>query len=117
MSGIHEKKCGAKYYQRITTASLQAVHIRRVLQTAGTPPSTPACCWARDGVDGNDMTPATLPDTDEFNVNISDDDNDEEAENTWEDNAQKSGTFSEPVGTNPKVDNCETPPIIRAVFL
>ncbi|KAK6741659.1 hypothetical protein RB195_009496 [Necator americanus] len=41
---------------------------------------------APDGVGGDDKGPAVVPDTDESDYDISDN---EESENTWEDNAQK----------------------------
>ncbi|CAJ0588726.1 unnamed protein product [Cylicocyclus nassatus] len=57
------------------------------------------------------MTPAVVPDTDESDSDISEDDNDEDAENTWIDGAEKHDrwTFTEHVGADPEVDDCETP--------
>ncbi|KAK6040044.1 hypothetical protein COOONC_22451, partial [Cooperia oncophora] len=67
---------------------------------------------ATSSMEGDDMAPAVVPDSDsdELDSEVSDDD-EEEAENTWEDEAQKYDrwTFSEPVGLSAEVENCETP--------
>ncbi|VDO21758.1 unnamed protein product [Haemonchus placei] len=60
-----------------------------------------------------DSAPSVVPDTDDSDAEIPDDDFDEGAENTWYDE----WTFSEPIGTNLEADNCETPLQFSAVFL
>ncbi|CAJ0601710.1 unnamed protein product [Cylicocyclus nassatus] len=64
-----------------------------------------------DGADGDNMSPAVVPDTDESDSDISEDDNDEDAENTWIDGAEKHDRwrFTEHVGADPEVDICEMP--------